>query len=53
MVGAYSETSRTSEMELFEKIVHNFWPFTIFARGSILDVRLGSEYASAWYILLL
>ena len=43
----YSEPSRISQMELFAKIVNGFQPLTIFARSSILDVRLGFEYASA------
>ena len=38
--GEYSEPSQTSEMELFVKIV-NDW--IIFAKGSILDVWLGSN----------
>ena len=33
-------------MELFEKIVKNEKPFTIFVKTSILDVWQDSEYAS-------
>ena len=36
-----------SKILLFPKIVYGFQPLTIFAKSSILDVRLGSEYASA------
>ena len=43
---AYSEPSWTSKMDLFAKIVNGWTPLTIFAKRSILDVRLGSEYAS-------
>ena len=39
-------TSLTSKMELFVKIIINFKPFTIFTKSSILDIRLGFEYAS-------
>ena len=39
-------TSRTSKMELFVEIVNDFQPLTIFAKSSILNVRLGSEYTS-------
>ena len=34
----------------FAKIVNSFHPLTIFAKSSILNVWLGSEYASALYI---
>ena len=34
------------KMELFEKIVHAFQLLTIFSKIPILDIRLGSEYAS-------
>ena len=43
---AHSESSRTSKMDLFAKIVNGVQPLTIFAKRSILDVQLGSEYAS-------
>ena len=36
-----------SKILFFPKIVYSFQPLTIFAKSSILDVRLGSEYASA------
>ena len=34
-------------MERFAKIVNRYKPLNIFAKRSILDVRQGSEYASA------
>ena len=37
-------------MEHFAKIVNGFNPLTIFAKRSILDIRLGSEYASDGYL---
>ena len=43
---AYLEPSRTSEMELFAKIVKGFQPLTIFAKSFILDVGLGSVDSS-------
>ena len=43
---AYSNTSRTSKMELFTKISNGFKLLAIFAKSSILDVRLGSKYVS-------
>ena len=42
----YSRPSRTSTMELFAQIVKDFQLLTIFIKSSILDIRLGSEYAS-------
>ena len=33
-------------MDFFAKILNNFQLLTIFAKGSILDVWRGSEYAS-------
>ena len=50
-VDTYSEPSRTSKMELFAKIVKGFLPLTTFAKTSILDVPLGSEYASRMFNL--
>ena len=44
--GAYSEPRQTSKMKLCAKIVHGFRPLTIIVKSSILDVWLGSEYAS-------
>ena len=41
---AYSEPSRTSMIELLEKINYGWKPLTIFAKNSILDVGLGSEH---------
>ena len=35
---AYLESSQTSNMELFQKIVNSFKPFIIFAKSSILYV---------------
>ena len=43
---AYSEPGQTYKMKLYIKIVNDFPAWTIFAKGSILDVWLGSEYAS-------
>ena len=43
---AYSEPYQTSKMECFAKIVNTFQALTIFAKGSILDIWQGSEYAS-------
>ena len=42
---AYSEPSQTSEMELFAEIDNSIRPLTIFAKSSILNIWLGSEYA--------
>ena len=50
---AYSETSRTSKMTLFTKIVNGIKPLTTFAKRSILDTRLGSGYAPETGLLLL
>ena len=44
-VEAYSKPSRTSNMELFAKIVKDHLMLTIFSKLSILDGWLGSEYA--------
>ena len=43
---ADSEPSQTSKMELVAEIINCFKPLTIFAETFILDVLLGSEYAS-------
>lgn len=40
-----AECSRTSRMKLFVKLVDGFQMLTISGKSSILDVRLGSEYA--------
>ena len=45
---AYLEPSEISKMDLFVKIVMSFQPVTIFAKSSILDVLLGSKYASVY-----
>ena len=45
-VEAYSEPSRTSNMELFVKIIKDYLLLTIFTKISTLDVWLGAEYAS-------
>ena len=42
----YLEPIRTFTMELFAKIVKGFQLLTIFIKSSILDIRLGFEYAS-------
>ena len=42
----FSEPSRTSKVQLFAKKVNNFQPSTTFAKSSVLDVRLSSEYTS-------
>ena len=44
---AYSEHCQTFKMELFEKIIEEFEPLTIFEKRSILNFWEGSEYASA------
>ena len=49
VTGVYSEPRQISKMELFSRIVHVFQSLTIFAKDSISDVRLGSEYISALY----
>ena len=43
---ATSEPSRTPKMEPFLKMFNDFQPLNILAKHSILDVWLGSEYAS-------
>ena len=43
---ASSKPSRASDMELFAKIFNGFEPLTNFAESSILNVSLGSGYAS-------
>ena len=46
-INACSEPPQQSKMELFPKTVHSFMPLVTFFKSSILDVQLGSEYASA------
>ena len=43
----YWEPSQTSKMKLFVKIVKGLQPLTNFAKSSILDIWLGTEYATA------
>ena len=43
---AHSRPSQTFEMGLVAKIITGFMPLTIFAKGFILDIWLGSEYVS-------
>ena len=47
----YSKHSQISNMMLFMKIVNSWKPLTIFAKSSIVDVWLGSEYTSAVQII--
>ena len=42
-VHIYPEPSQTSKMQRFAKIVKGFQSLNIIAKGSILDVSLGSE----------
>ena len=43
---AFSKPSQTSKVQTFAEIVNSKQPLTIFAKSNILDVRMGSEYAS-------
>ena len=43
----YVEPRQKSKKELFAKIVHGFRWLSTLVKSSILNVRLGSEYASA------
>ena len=43
----YLEPSQTSKIESFVEMFSGFEPSTIFANSFILDVWLGSKYASA------
>ena len=45
---AYTDPSLISKMESFAKIVDAFQALTIFQKSSILDIRLGYEYASEY-----
>ena len=45
----YLGLSRISKMDLFAKPVDGFQPLNIFAKCSILDVRLWSEHASVFH----
>ena len=42
----YNETIQTSKIEPFVKLVNGWKPLIIFAKRFILDIWLGSEYAS-------
>ena len=44
--GVYSDPIQTSKMEPFEKLVNGSKPIIIFAISNVLDIQLGSEYAS-------
>ena len=46
MAEVYSESGRTSTMEIFVKIDQVFQLLTLFITSSILDIQLGFEYAS-------
>ena len=46
---AYSEPSHKSKMELFSNVVNDWKPLTIFAKNSLADAWLGSEYTSETY----
>ena len=48
---SYSEPKRTSKMDLLKKIINDWKPLTIFAKNSILDIRLGFEYGFDMYIV--
>ena len=44
----YSYSRHTSEVEPFVKTVNSWKPLSIFPKSSILNIRLGSEYRSAF-----
>ena len=46
---AYSEPSHKSKMGLFSNVVNGWKPLTIFAKSSLVDAWLGSEYTSETY----
>ena len=46
-----SELRQTSKMELFPKIVNGFQLLTVFAKSPVLDVWLGSKFASVLIIM--
>ena len=46
VVEAYSEHRQTSKMVLLAKTFNSLQLFTVFVKSSILDGRMGSEYAS-------
>ena len=43
---AFPESSQTSKNELSAKVVNGLEPLTIFAKSSMSDARLDSDYAS-------
>ena len=45
--GAFRTQLKISKMKLFANTVNDFQPLVTFGKSSILDVWLGSEYASA------
>ena len=45
----YSQPCLAFRIEAFAKLNNGFKPLTSFARSTILDVWLGSEYASRLY----
>ena len=49
--GTYWEPSQISKIECFTKIVNDSKQLVIFAKSFILDIWLGSEYASANFLL--
>ena len=53
----HSESSQTSKLKLFMKIIKEWKPLTTFKKSFIIDVWLGSEcncviYASMWYVCM-
>ena len=36
----------TTQSNIFDEVLPNFYPSAIFAKSSIADIRLGSKYAS-------
>ena len=36
----------TTQPNIFDEVLPNFYPSAIFAKSSIADIRLGSKYAS-------
>ena len=45
---AYSESCQIAATGLFPKLVNDVQSLTIFEESSVLDVRQGSVYVSAW-----
>ena len=46
LLESYSKLSRTQKMKFFAEIFNSIQPLSIFAKNSILGVRLTSEYAA-------